>query len=322
MERLPLGHTEKGQHSLFVVVQHMQRNAGPGFDGLDQGGAVLRAAEWLGADERDVPRAQTPGRLDVGGQGIHELGAGGGAEVAVGRHAVAEAEEDGLVQQRVHDMVADHGDEQVDAGGTDVDGGTDDGPGRHDDGGRRGFGFRFRFGLDGHGSGVGFRFRFGLDGHGFGFGFGLSDEIRIDDGAVRHSLHDARCRGLGSLADKSGDLPQHAVRRHRRAVSPGLPAGLRGLSLDLRHGLDRDLERLPCLLRRLGCLAIGLPPGLAGGLLLPLADGHRGSGVSGFDALSGVRALPSGAAHRALLVHRSWPTGSVRSGWLTVCPSR
>ena len=179
----------------------MTCSATPGarLDRRDDRRRVVRAPQGLGAHDRDPLRTELAGGVGIGDERGHELLAGIGCpDAAVGGDPVAEAQEHGLVEERLHAVATDRRDEQMDAGRADVDGGPDDGPGRDLDRDRRGLG-----GLGG--------LRLGL-----GLGLGL-------DGL-----------GLGLAARRPSGSGRRARRaRARRARARRLRLGLRlGLGLD------------------------------------------------------------------------------------------
>ena len=212
MESATHGHAEQREHPLLVVIEDVEGDTGPCLHGMDDRRAVLRPAQRLRADERHVRGTEMPGRVDVGREDLHQASAGGRPEVPVRRHAVAQAEEHRLVEERLDEVVVDRGHEEVDAGRADVDRGADHGARGHDDGGRPGD----RLDVDGGGRAE----------NGVGGGF---DEV-LGSARGRSSLARARPRARRPRAR----APVPARRPRARARVPAR-LGL-GCGLGLRFG--------------------------------------------------------------------------------------
>jgi hypothetical protein len=182
---------------------------------MDEGRGVRGASYGLGPHERDRRGTQASGGFGVAGQRRDELIAGVRPDEAVRCDPVTQAEERGLVEERLDQVAGHRGDQEVGAVGADIDRGRDDGRGQGHDL-RRGLGLRGRHGLRrsleldvdrlDHEGGRGVR-RVGLGGYGFGdLGVG-GTRVRygFDDGVRRRPEvglrpGDGRCGG-DRLAD-------------------------------------------------------------------------------------------------------------------------
>ena len=269
------GHADEREEALLVVVDDVERDARSRRDRLHHGGGVVGPAHGLGPDDGDRAGGELPGRLGVARDRLDELLARVRPEPAVGADAIAEAQEGGFVEQRDDAMVADRGDQEVDAGRADVDRGGDHGAGLDLERWRRrcvgGLGVRDGLG-DGPRLGVGrgvqldshdrrelddrCRLRVGVD-DGVGVDLGdrldLRGRLRLEDGL---RLRD----GLG-LDDRARARAQARRRRGLRSkVGVGNRLGVgRGGRLLVSGVLRRLRGRGRLRVRLLGCGRRGPP---------------------------------------------------------------
>ena len=84
------------------------------------------AADRLGAEEGHVGGPEPARRIGVPHEGRGQLAAGGATQVAALGDGRTQAEEDGLIDERLQAMIDDDGDQQMDRVRTEIDRRTDD----------------------------------------------------------------------------------------------------------------------------------------------------------------------------------------------------
>ena len=115
------GHAQERQHRLLVMVQDVERDVRARLRLADERGRVEGPPDGLGADDGELPRPEPARGRGVARQRVHDVPASLGPDLAVARDAVAEAQEHGLVEQRLDAVPGDGGHEEMDAVRPDVD---------------------------------------------------------------------------------------------------------------------------------------------------------------------------------------------------------